>query len=101
MVFHGFKRRVEKYGLVEAKKSVDIEIHTAREFLRIIEEHGLAEQVDLVSGGHTALLDTPEVYEELMADLEASRAAGVDLSNTRVIDAVEMQKVRSISYTLH
>lgn len=99
-VFESFKRREDAYGTVEAKKSVDIELHNSVEVRKIIQDNNLDEYVDLVAGGHIVYLDTEHARQKLTADFYAAKAAGVDFTDTRYISAEEMEQVNIWEVTL-
>ncbi|KAG8999703.1 hypothetical protein FRB94_005956 [Tulasnella sp. JGI-2019a] len=89
----------ELYGAQEAKKSFALERYTISSIVKIIENNGWAEDVDLVAGGHLSLVFTQEELRDIEQDLRAAEKAGVEgVENVELLDA---QYVRQHYGTLH
>lgn len=61
--------------------------------VKIIEDEGWAEAVDLVHGGHTSIVMTDANYAKSKADFEAARVAGVPLDSVTWYTAAQMHEV--------
>ena len=91
--FLEFAKRQELFDTVEAKKSYELEQHTASLLVQIIEENGWASDVDLVEGGHIGLLFTEKGEEEANKDYEMARQAQVDLDGVEWLPKEKVQEV--------
>jgi len=81
VAFSNFDLASQRFGADEALRWLALERHTVTEIVKIVEEHGLEEAVDLVNSGRIELLITPEELADAQADYEAARAAGVHLDD--------------------
>lgn len=88
--FQHFRAKEAALGFEEAKKGYLLEHYTVDALLKIIQKNGLADQVDLVSGGHLSLYQTRLLERVARRDYFESRAAGVNFS------AIEWLKVDDV-----
>lgn len=91
--FSDFHARVTKYGPEEAKRSYALEAHTSSSLVRLIQDHGWADDVDLVHGGHIDLLFTDQEVEEAQRDREAAADAGWPLDGVVDLTRDEVEAV--------
>ncbi|KAK7451085.1 hypothetical protein VKT23_012761 [Stygiomarasmius scandens] len=96
--FMDFKHFQSKYGTQEAIKSLAIENHTTDSILQYIEDEKLADDVDLVAGGHITLFVTEEEYNEAQADFEATKHAGLQVNDVEWFNKEEMQMRYGVSF---
>lgn len=88
-----FAQRQALFDTVEAKKSYELEQHTASLLVRIIEENGWTSDVDLVEGGHINLLFTEKEEEDANKDYEMARQAELDLDGVEWLPKEKVQEV--------
>jgi hypothetical protein len=89
--FFKFRSRELAYGTDQAIRSVDLESHTCAELVKIIQTENL--DVDLVSGGHIAMLVTEKEVETARADYAAAKAAQVNLEDVEWLSKETMESV--------
>jgi hypothetical protein len=95
-IFLDFCDLKEQYGQQEALKALKLEKHTATRILQFISVQNLAESVDLVAGDHITTFLTDKELVRAKADYDATKAAGVDLSDVDWLSKEEMQAVNFI-----
>ncbi|KAF9068891.1 FAD dependent oxidoreductase [Rhodocollybia butyracea] len=88
----------EQYGQQEALKALKLEQHTATSILQFISAQNFAESVDLVAGDHITTFLTDEELLRAKADYDATKAAGVDLSDVDWLSKEEMQAAHGVDY---
>lgn len=85
----------ELYGAEEAKKSFELERYTVASIVKIIKDNGWEEDVDLIAGGHLALVFTQTELREIELDLDAAKKAGV--SGVETVELLDAQYVENVS----
>jgi hypothetical protein len=93
--YSDFVRRTSLFGTSEALKCLAIERHTVSSILSIVEQHKLAEKVDLVRGGHLSLFFSEQELAEIEADVQAARIAGAPMEGLEFYDKQRVEKVRA------
>ncbi|KAF8141326.1 FAD dependent oxidoreductase [Boletus edulis] len=96
--FSEFHDRASKYGPEEAKRSYALEAHTASSLVRIIQDHGWVNDVDLVHGGHIKLLCSDQQVESAQRDREAAVDAGWSLEGTLGLSKEEVEATFGAHY---
>ncbi|KAI0041825.1 FAD dependent oxidoreductase [Auriscalpium vulgare] len=96
--FGEFQSNVEKFGIYDAIRAVDIEEHVYRELSRIVEKENLADKVDFEPAGRTALLFTEKEVDSARENYEAAKAAGVNMSAVQWLDKDTVEKTYGASY---
>ncbi|TFY67270.1 hypothetical protein EVJ58_g1719 [Rhodofomes roseus] len=89
LAFASFNLALQRFGTDEVLRWLALERHTVTEVVKIIEEHGLQEAVDLTNGGRIELLITPEELTVAKADYKAAEAAGADLDDVKWLNEGE------------
>ncbi|KAJ6582121.1 FAD dependent oxidoreductase [Mycena capillaripes] len=97
-VFIDFCGYQSKYGTEQAKRSFDLENHTASEIVKLICAEGWTDTVDLVENGHTTFFFTPGELEGARADFEAAKAAGIDPPDVRWLTQAETRAKYGAEY---
>ncbi|KAF9013800.1 FAD dependent oxidoreductase [Hymenopellis radicata] len=97
-VFEAFSAQAKLYGIEQAVRGYELENYTARAIVKIIEDHGLANTVDLVHGGHATLFFTEEEEHQSREDFRQAKEAGIDLTSVRWYTKEEMHKVHRTYY---
>ncbi|KIJ32488.1 hypothetical protein M422DRAFT_184445 [Sphaerobolus stellatus SS14] len=85
----GFRANSQRYGVVEAIKSVALENHTVSSLLHIIRSNNKEEDVDLVSGHRFDLFFSKEEENDFLLDYDAAKMSGVNLSDIRFLSQDE------------
>ncbi|KAG6381864.1 FAD dependent oxidoreductase [Boletus reticuloceps] len=96
--FSEFHDRASKYGPEEAKRSNTLEAHTASSLVRIIQDHGWVNDVDLVHGGHIKLLCSDQQVESAQRDREAAVDAGWSLDGVLALSKEEVEATFGAHY---
>ncbi|KAG8221193.1 FAD dependent oxidoreductase-domain-containing protein [Butyriboletus roseoflavus] len=96
--FSEFHARTTKYGPEEAKRSYAMEDHTTSLLVRLIQEHGWTDGVDLVHGGHVELLFSDLEVEEARQDREAAKDAGWSLEGVVALSKEEVEATFGVHY---
>ncbi|VDB83239.1 unnamed protein product [Peniophora sp. CBMAI 1063] len=87
-----FAYDLERFGIADAIRQVQIEDYTVSEVQKVIREHGLEAKVDFQEYGRVTVLGSEEEYEELRASVEAAKKAKVDVREHVFLDKEEMLK---------
>lgn len=85
-----FRQRVSDWGAEEAKRSILLERYTVDEILKLVCEHGLEDDVDLVVGGHVSVLFTEEELNAAKQDFKAAQEVGLNVAGIEWLEAAEM-----------
>jgi hypothetical protein len=88
-----FCEREAGYGEEQAKRSFAIQNYTTSEIVKILDMEKLGDAVDLVAGGHVAMLLTETEVKQAKADYAAAKAAGLNLDDVEWLSKEEMQTV--------
>ncbi|KAJ4468796.1 FAD dependent oxidoreductase [Lentinula aciculospora] len=96
--FINFSNTKARYGQQEALKALDLESHTAKATLDFISSQNIADEVDLVAGGHITMFVTGEEFLHAKEDYDAVRAAGVDLPNVEWLSKEEMLSIYGVPF---
>lgn len=100
--FSSFEAASQKFGIDEALRWLALERHTVSSIVKIIEEHGLKQIVDLVNGGRIELLITSKEYQQARADFEAAKVAGVPLDDVTWLSVNVVRPIRlSICHVIY
>ncbi|KIY66345.1 FAD dependent oxidoreductase [Cylindrobasidium torrendii FP15055 ss-10] len=91
-IFQDFIAIAAKYGIEQAKVGYQLENYTMNAIVKLIEDEGWAEAVDLVHGGHTSLVMTDANYAKSKADFEAARLAGAPVDSVTWYTAAQMHE---------
>jgi len=91
--FLEFAQRQALFDTVEARKSYELEQHTASLLVKIMEDNGWASDVDLVEGGHIILLFTEKEEKEVSKDYEMARQTQLDLEGVEWLPKEKVQEV--------
>jgi hypothetical protein len=91
--FLNFRKCELAYGADQAIRSADLESYTCAELVKIIQTENL--DVDLVAGGHIAMLVTDKEVETTQADYTAAKAAEVNLEDVEWLSKEAMEAVRT------
>lgn len=95
-----------RYGQEEASKAIQLEAHTAKALLEFVNpsrnhpstsEGNIAQEIDLVAGGHVTVFVTNEEYVRAKEDFDAAKEAGVDVSD---VDWISSEKMLEVCSTL-
>ncbi|KAH9933172.1 FAD dependent oxidoreductase [Epithele typhae] len=97
-LFQDFRKKALQFGSAQAKAGFDLEQYNARALVKIIQDEGIADAIDLVHGGHTCILMSDEDWDDLQNDFEAARAAGTDLSSVAWFTKKEMYEKYGTHY---
>ncbi|EEB86725.1 hypothetical protein MPER_16212, partial [Moniliophthora perniciosa FA553] len=89
------------YGVSEAIKTFEFERRAVQTLLRFVEENRIAQDIDLVAGGHITLFVTDVEEEVARRDFEAAIEAGLVLNAIEWIEKDDMLKCPVISATEH
>jgi len=73
-------------------------MRTAREMVKILEEEGLEDEVDIVHGGHVGLLKSEKVMKAARNNYEGAKEAGLNVSDVEWLNAEEVEKVSQPIY---
>lgn len=82
------------YGADDAKRAIALETRTVSEIVKIANESGKTDALDLVSGGRNHLLFTDEEVAEADLDYATAKAAGVDLTDVEFLTKEHVEEVR-------
>ncbi|ESK91144.1 fad dependent oxidoreductase [Moniliophthora roreri MCA 2997] len=85
--FHDLEKT---YSASEAIKTFEFERRTVQTILRFVEESRIAQDIDLVTGGHITLFVTDVEEEIARRDFEAAIKAGLMLNDVEWIDKDDM-----------
>jgi glycine/D-amino acid oxidase-like deaminating enzyme len=97
--FFNFRKRELAYGTDQAVRSADVESYTCAELVKIIKTENL--DVDLVAGGHVAMLVTEKEVETAQADYAAAKAAGVNLDDVEWLSKEVVESVSASALRYH
>ncbi|KAJ3862876.1 FAD dependent oxidoreductase [Lentinula novae-zelandiae] len=97
--FFNYREYEEKYGTIEALKSLQIENRTAMAMVSIIQEHQLADVVDLVAGGHLMLISSEEEYASLKEEYLAASRAGLNVGDVEWLPEEDVDRIYGASYS--
>ncbi|KAJ7593912.1 FAD dependent oxidoreductase [Mycena floridula] len=90
-----FRALEAAHGATQALKSAALERYTTREMINIIEEHKF--DVDLVRGGIIAVARDTEEFEGGKQDIEAAKAAGLQIDDVEWIDEARLKEVYGLT----
>ncbi|KAJ7593915.1 FAD dependent oxidoreductase-domain-containing protein [Mycena floridula] len=93
--FLNFRALEAAHGATQALKSAALERYTTREMINIIEEHKF--DVDLVRGGIIAVARDTEEFEGGKQDIEAAKAAGLQIDDVEWIDEARLKEVYGLT----
>jgi glycine/D-amino acid oxidase-like deaminating enzyme len=96
--FFNFRNRELAYGTHQAIRSANVESYTCAELVKIIQTENL--DVDLVAGGHVAMLVTEKEVETAQSDYAAAKAVGVNLDDVEWLTKEVMESVSSFIFVL-
>jgi hypothetical protein len=96
--FFGFRELVAQHGIEQAIRSYALEDHTVSSIKELLDAEGLTNAVDLVPGDRITLLFSKLNFSDTIADFDAAKYAGVDVSNVEWINKEDMLKA-SDSFT--
>lgn len=93
-IFQDFAVYSSLYGTDDAKRAIALETRTVSEIVKIANESGKTDALDLVSGGRNHLLFTDEEVAEADLDYATAKAAGVDLTDVEFLTKEQVKEVR-------
>ncbi|KAK7456396.1 hypothetical protein VKT23_010644 [Stygiomarasmius scandens] len=96
--FFNFRDYQSRFGTEQAVKSLELEMRTAREMVKILEDEGLEDKVDIVHGGHVGLLKSEKVTKAARNNYEGAKEAGLNVSDVEWLTAEEVEKDYSTPY---
>ncbi len=96
-VFQDFHNLANKYGVEQAKAGFALENYTSHAIVKIIEDEGLEDVVNLVHGGHTSIFMTEALEAKRRKDYEEALVAGMNLDAVKWHSKEEMKAVRAKS----
>lgn len=91
--FENFKWLNELFGREGAIRGLELEDYTIEQITKILKENNKFEAVDFVQGGRVILLYTKEQQDNMRAEFEAAKAAGVNVSRVQWLSKAEVQSV--------
>lgn len=74
-------------------RGLELENYTANQITKILQDNDKVQHVDFVQGGRVILLFTEREQEDLRAEFEAAKTAGVDVSKVQWLRKEEVQSV--------
>lgn len=92
--FLNFRWLEKLFGKEEAIRGLELENYTANQIAKILQDNDKVQHVDFVQGGRVILLFTEREQEDLRAEFDAAKAAGVDVSEVQWLTKEEVQSVR-------
>ncbi|KAF5361149.1 hypothetical protein D9758_009014 [Tetrapyrgos nigripes] len=96
--FFNFRSYQSQFGTEQAVKSLELEMRTAREMVKILQEHGLEDKVDIVHGGHLELLESDGAVEQAKDNYRGAKGAGLNVSDVEWLTAEEVKETYGASY---
>ena len=96
VTFQEFSSYAKAHGTDDALRALALEKHVMTGIVEFVKSIGKEEAVDLVAGGNTTLWMTGEEAAHGQAAYDAAKAAGVDLSDVRLLSKEEMLEVRAV-----
>ncbi|KAF8911378.1 DAO-domain-containing protein [Mucidula mucida] len=97
-VFQDFHNLANKYGVEQAKAGFALENYTSHAIVKIIEDEGLEDVVNLVHGGHTSIFMTEALEAKRRKDYEEALVAGMNLDAVKWHSKEEMKAAFGTSY---
>jgi hypothetical protein len=86
-------RTATRFGLEEAKRTIDLESYDSKFILDLIDSHEWAEEIDLVGAGKTVLLFTEAEKQVYQADFKLATQSKLNLDDIEWLDKAETNKV--------
>ncbi|EIW59961.1 FAD dependent oxidoreductase [Trametes versicolor FP-101664 SS1] len=97
-IFQDFAVYSSLHGTDDAKRAIALETRTVSEIVKIANESGKTDALDLVSGGRNHLLFTDEEVAEADLDYATAKAAGVDLTDVEFLTKEQVKERYGASY---
>ncbi|THU98084.1 DAO-domain-containing protein [Dendrothele bispora CBS 962.96] len=90
--FFNFRDYQSQFGTEQAVKSLELEMRTAREMDKILEDEGLEDKVDIVHGGHVGLISSEKAMRTARSNYEGAKEAGLNVSDVEWLSAEEVKE---------
>ncbi|KAH9893649.1 FAD dependent oxidoreductase [Cubamyces lactineus] len=96
--FEDFTAHSALFGTDDAKRAIALEQRTVSQIVNLVKQSGNEGALDLVPGGRVNLLFTEPEVVQARIDLEAAKAAGIDVSHVDFLTKEQVEKEYGASY---
>ncbi|THU98065.1 hypothetical protein K435DRAFT_965114 [Dendrothele bispora CBS 962.96] len=96
--FFNFRNCQSQFGTEQAVKSLELEMRTAREMVKILEDERLEDKVDIVHGEHVGLISSEKAMRTAKSNYEGAKEAGLNVNDVEWLSAEEVKEVYGAPY---